>query len=476
LSSLLVFWYHKKDNRNTFKAKSITLCENQYKMSENQHIEFKQNWNDEYLKWICGFANAQGGVLFIGKNDKGEVTDLKDAVKLMEDIPNKVKDILGIMVDVNLHLDSLGSYIEIVVEPYPFPVNYKGQFHYRSGSTKQELKGQALDRFLMRKQGKRWDSVPIPKISITDLDQNTFEFFRKRAVKSNRIEEDVLNDTNAILLENLQLIEEPYLKRAAVLLFHPNPSKFVSGAYIKIGRFTSDDDLRFQDEINGNLFQQVEKTMNLLFSKYIKAEISYEGLTRVETYEYPKDAVREALLNAVAHKDYAGATPIQISVYDDKIIFWNEGQLPENWTVENLLIKHPTKPHNPDIANAFFRSGYIELWGRGIFKMIKECLDSGLPKPTVRYEMSGYFIEMTKDALNVAGLIQLGLNARQVKAVLFAKTNGLISNKIYQEINSISKRTASDDLTELVENFKLFSKIGTHGAGISYEIIGQKRQ
>lgn len=445
-------------------------------MFENQNIEFKQNWNDDYLKWIAGFANAQGGVLFIGKNDKGEVVGLKDASKLLEDIPNKVKDILGIMIDVNLHQDKLGSFIEIAVEPYPFPVNYKGQFHYRSGSTKQELKGQALDRFLLSKQGKRWDSVPVPKVSIEDLDQNTFDFFRKRALKSNRIEEEVLNDSNSLLLENLQLIEEPYLKRAAVLLFHSNPSKFVSGAYIKIGRFTTDDDLRFQDEINGNLFQQVERTMDLLFAKYIKAEISYEGLTRVETYEYPKDAVREALLNAVAHKDYAGATPIQISVYDDKIIFWNEGQLPENWTVENLLIKHPTKPYNPDIANAFFRSGYIELWGRGIFKMMKACFDDGLPKPTIKYEMSGYFIEMNKDIFNEVALIQLGLNTRQVKAVLYAKTNGWINNKMYQQINSISKRTASDDLTALVENFKLFIKIGSHGAGISYEIIGQKRQ
>ncbi len=120
--------------------------------------------------------------------------------------------------------------------------------------------------------------------------------------------------------------------------------------------------------MHGNLFEQIEKTMDLLFTKYIKAAISYEGINRIEKYEYPKDAVREALLNAVAHKDYSGGVPIQISVYSDKIIFWNEGQLPENWTIENLLTKHPSKPYNPDIANALFRSGYIESWGRGNFK------------------------------------------------------------------------------------------------------------
>ena len=286
----------------------------------------------------------------------------------MEDIPNKVTDILGIMVDVNLYKSTKGNFIEIVVEAQPNPVNYKGQYHYRSGSTKQELKGAALDKFLLQKKGKRWDAVPVPKFSASSLKQETFDFFRKRAYKSQRIEENILTDTNEQLIENLQLKENEFLKRAAILLFHSNPEKYVTGAYIKIGYFESDVELKYQDEIHGNLIEQIEKTMDLLFTKYIKAEISYEGITRVEKYEYPKEAVREALLNAVAHKDYSGGTAIQISIYADKIIFWNEGQLPENWTIENLLIKHPSKPFNPDIANALFRIGYIESWGRGTLK------------------------------------------------------------------------------------------------------------
>lgn len=328
-------------------------------MPENQNIEHKESWRDEYLKWICGFANANGGTIYIGKNDSGEVVGLKDSKKLLEDIPNKTKDILGILVDVNLHQTEKGDFIEIIVEAYPYPVNYKGQYHYRSGSTKQELKGAALDKFLLQRKGKRWDAVPVPNVSVNDLKKETFDFFRKKAVKAQRIEDDVLTDTNEQLAENLQLIENEYLKRAAILLFHPNPDKFVTGAYIKIGFFEADDDLRFQDEIHGNVFEQVEKTTDLLFTKYIKSSISYEGLNRVEKYEYPKDAVREALLNAVSHKDYSGGVPIQISVYKDKIILWNEGQLPENWTIEKLLDKHPSKPYNPDLANALFRSGYI---------------------------------------------------------------------------------------------------------------------
>lgn len=122
------------------------------------------------------------------------------------------------------------------------------------------------------------------------------------------------------MLNNLKLTDGNYLKRATVLLFHPDPEKFVTNAYVKIGFFESDSDLRFQDEVHGNLFEQVEKTMELLFTKYIKAMISYDDIYRIETFEYPKEAIREALLNAIAHKDYTVATPIQISVYKDKIM------------------------------------------------------------------------------------------------------------------------------------------------------------
>lgn len=125
-------------------------------MKESQLIEWKESWRDEYIQWICGFANAQGGVLVIGKNDKGKITGIANAGKLMRDIPNKVRDILGIMVDVNLKTERGKDYLEIRVEAYHYPVSYKGQYHYRSGSTKQELKGAALDKFLLRKQGKPW--------------------------------------------------------------------------------------------------------------------------------------------------------------------------------------------------------------------------------------------------------------------------------------------------------------------------------
>lgn len=434
----------------------------------SQNIEYKSTWRDEYLKWICGFANANGGTIFIGKDDNGKVVGVDDAKKLLEEIPNKVRDVLGILVDVNLHTENKKQFIEIITEPYPNGVSYKGQYHYRSGSTKQELKGAALDKFILQKKGKRWDGVLVPSVSVSDLKQETFYFFKKRGIRSKRLSEESLTDTNEQILDNLELKEKQFLKRAAILLFHPKPEKFVTGAFIKIGFFENDADLIYQDEIHGNLFEQIEKAIDLLFTKYIKAFISYENkINRIETYEYPKDAIREALLNAIAHKDYSGGVPIQISVYKDKIMIWNEGQLPEDWTIETLIAKHSSKPYNPDIALAFYRSGYIESWGRGITKMTDLCVEAGLPKPTFYYKSSGIWAVFQKDILNAEYLQTLGLNDRQVKAVLFAKDKGKITNSEYQELNDIKKSVTATELQDLTDKGVLV-KVGSTGRGTKY--------
>ena len=122
-------------------------------MAESQNIEYKESWRDEYLKWVCGFANAQGGKIYIGCNDNGEVVGVKDSKRLMEEIPNKIRDGMGIIVAVN-QLEKNGlPYIEIDVPTYPIGISYKGVYHYRSGSMKQVLNGPALEAFLMRKHG-----------------------------------------------------------------------------------------------------------------------------------------------------------------------------------------------------------------------------------------------------------------------------------------------------------------------------------
>ena len=187
---------------------------------ENQDTEFKQSWRDEYIKWICGFANAKGGEIYIGVDDNGVVVGIDNAKSLLESIPNKVRDILGIVVDLKMLTEGDMEYLEIQVESYPYPISYKGQYHYRTGSSKQELKGAALDKFLLSKQGKRWDGVPVPYVGVDDLDVLSFNLFRQKALKKKRFDADNLDDSDAVLIEKLHLTEGDYLKRAVLLFQH----------------------------------------------------------------------------------------------------------------------------------------------------------------------------------------------------------------------------------------------------------------
>jgi ATP-dependent DNA helicase RecG len=359
---------------------------------EQQNLEWKESWRDDYLRWICGFANADGGVLVIGRNDRGQPVGVANAARLLEEIPNKVRDVLGIMVAVNLVSEDGKELVEIRVDPYPSPVSYKGEYHYRSGSTKQELKGAALSHFLLKKQGLHWDAMALPGLKADALDAGALHLFRQQALRSQRLPEAALHESDALLLERLHLLADGVCKRATALLFHSQPSRWFTGAYVKIGFFESDADLRYQDEVDGPLLLQVNKTIEVLQAKYLKALISYEGLQRVETWPMPMAALREAVLNAVVHKDYTSGAPIQISVYSDKVMIWNSGRLPPEWTVERLLSKHPSAPFNPDIANTFFRSGQIEAWGRGIERMVQTCLEAGRPSPVLQVESIGVWV------------------------------------------------------------------------------------
>lgn len=161
---------------------------------------------------------------------------------------------------------------------------------------------------------------------------------------------------------------------------------------------------------------------------------------------------------------------IQIKVYADRIRIWNEGQLPENWTVDKLLHEHSSRPYNPDIANAFFRSGYVESWGRGIEIMTEQCSLAKLPPPTITNEGSDFLIVFRKDIYNAVDLGLLGLSDRQIKAMLYVKEKGKITNSEYQKINNIGNRTATYELKDLVEKFNLLKMSGA-SVGIHYEFV-----
>ncbi|MEA2691026.1 MAG: ATP-dependent helicase RecG [Acidobacteriota bacterium] len=404
-------------------------------MKESQQVEWKSSWRDDYLRWICGFANAEGGRLVIGRDDRGAAVGVKDARKLMEEIPNKVRDILGIMVDVNLRRVEGKDLVEIRVEPYPYPVSYKGEYHYRSGSTKQELKGAALDRFLLGKQGQHWDGVPVPRFGMDDLAPQALAHFRKLAERSGRVADGLLAESDAALIDKLRLDGGELLRRAAVLLFGKDPERLVTGAFLKIGFFRTDSDLLYHDEIHGDLFTQIDRGLDLLLTKYLKAGLSYQGPQRIETLPVPARAVREALINAIAHKDYAAAIPVQVSVYSDKLLIWNPGHLPEGWTLANLTRKHASYPFNPDIANTLFRAAYLESWGRGIDMIRQACQEHGCPEPLLRWD-NGLWVEFRFAGTDTASPQVTGQVAPQVAGQVTEHGTAQVIGEVTAEVTA----------------------------------------
>jgi ATP-dependent DNA helicase RecG len=289
---------------------------------------------------------------------------------------------MGIVANINLLSENGLDYISIDVPAHPNAISYRGKYYLRSGSTNQELSGVALDELILRKYGRTWDSAPILHVTANDLDIVAFREFRKKSLARGRLSKEDLDISDSQLLETLKLVDGQFLKRAAILCFDEDPEKWVTGAYVKIGYFRTDDDLVYQDEIHGSLITMPDKVIDTLYTKYFKGIISYEGIQRVETYPVNIDAMREAILNAIVHKDYASGNPIQIRVYDDKVTIFNNGKFPADWSVEKLMEFHTSDPHNPNIANTFFRSGMTEAWGRGIEKIVRNSLESGKPEPS----------------------------------------------------------------------------------------------
>lgn len=437
-------------------------------MPEQQNVEYKSSWHDDYLKWICGFANAQGGQIYIGKDDVGNIVNVDDYKKLMDEIPNKIKNNMGITAEVNLLQEDGKHYIEIVVQPYSVPISLRGRYYYRSGSVKQELTGTSLNEFLLKRFGLAWDEVTESRATFDDIDEKAFKAYLVMAKEKDRLP-DVEGLSMEDVFNKLRLTKNGELTRAAIILFGKDPRNFFTNAFVKIGRFKGDTDLRFQDVEEGNIIILLKSVLERLDHKYLTRSIEFKGMLRLEHSEYPIPALREMLLNAMVHRQYMGSFT-QIRVYDDKITIWNDGKLPESITLEMLKHIHSSHPRNPLIADVCFKGGLIDSWGRGTVRIIESCKEAGLPEPELTECEGGFLVTLFKNSLTEEQLLKLGLNERQLKAIQYLKENSKITNPKYLEINEgITDRTALRDLDSLIEK-GLIRRVGEKKSAY-YELV-----
>lgn len=274
-----------------------------------------------------------------------------------------------------------------------------------------------------------WDDIPVYGATLDDIDRNAIDYFLQCSIKAGRMDESEANSSTEDVLRNLGLFtREGELKNAAILLFGKHVGQFFPSAVFKIGRFHTDEsDLIIQDVIEGNLIQMASRVMEVLRTKYLLSPIHYEGLQRIEQLEIPDKALRELIYNAISHKAYNGPA-IQMRIYDRSIELWNYGLLPKELTPATLLQKHSSYPRNHNIANVFYKAGFVESWGRGFKKIAEEFDRANLPLPTIEENGGG-----------VMAIIQ-----RKTVDEVIAERDGNVGNMSVTNVGNVSVRKLSD--------------------------------
>jgi ATP-dependent DNA helicase RecG len=191
---------------------------------------------------------------------------------------------------------------------------------------------------------------------------------------------------------------------------------------------------------------------------------------RREVWTYPLAALREAVVNALIHREYAALGNIEICVYDDQLTVSSPGGLPEGITLEELKQpRHASIQRNPRLAQTFYYAGYVERWGTGTTRIAEACRKQGLPAPEFEASSDRFTVTFRKDPYTEGRLKEMGLNERQILAVRHAKEHGRIDNATLQNLADVTKRTASRDLAALTDRGVL-RKVGQTGKGTYYEL------
>lgn len=332
-----------------------------------------------------------------------------------------------------------------------------------------------------------WDDIPVYGATLDDIDRNAIDYFLQCSIKAGRMDESEVDSSTEDVLRNLGLFtKEGELKNAAILLFGKHVGQFFPSAVFKIGRFHTDEsDLIIQDVIEGNLIQMASRVMEVLRTKYLLSPIHYEGLQRIEQLEIPDKALRELIYNAISHKAYNGPA-IQMRIYDRSIELWNYGLLPKELTPAALLQKHSSYPRNHNIANVFYKAGFVESWGRGFKKIAEEFERACLPLPTIEENGGGVMAIIQRKTvdeviaerdgnvgvnvgdmseINVGDVSEIKLSDRQQIIVSIIRSNPTVSAKQMSETLSVTSRTIERDLA-VMQKAGVIRHEGKDNAGV----------
>ena len=310
--------------------------------------------------------------------------------------------------------------------------------------------------------------------TIDDISNKRVEWFVSRARKERGFAL-ASSSTPEQTLTHLNQLADGTPINAATLLFGSEPQKFLPVAEIKCAHHhgtTVQKPIPDYKLFQGDLFDQVDSAVDFVMSKLARSVgTRAESVEAPVAYSVPLEVIAEAIVNAVAHRDYTSSSAVQVAVFSDRVEVRNSGRLPPELTLEQLKVEHASFPRNKQIANTLFLAKYIEQLGTGTSDIYRRCREAGLPEPVFEHVGTEFLFSVMRIESAVASIV---LTDRQVAVVGYVVEHGEISNSELQEQFTVAKRTAGRDLSFLVTE-GIFDKRGTRGVGVHY-VLTEKGQ
>lgn len=320
-----------------------------------------------------------------------------------------------------------------------------------------------------------FDASACPRAAMDDLPQEKIRWFLEVARRERNYPLPARTSRERALA-HLNLLDNGNPTHAAVLLFGREPQRFLQTSEVKCLRFHGTEvrkPIPSYQIFKGTVFELVDQAVDFVLSKINRSIGTREHSVQApSTYELPKEALTEAIVNAVAHRDYTSNASVQVMLFADRLEVWNPGELPPPLTPERLREPHASIPHNPLIAEPLYLVRYIEKAGSGTLDMIKRCREAGLPSPDFEERAGQFVTTLWRDWLTADVIESLELNHRQQKVIKFIRQERRLTNIKYQEITGMSRATAKRDLEELVDKGVL-ARMGA-GRGAFYQVPNKR--
>ena len=431
---------------------------------ESETLELKKTTGErnEAAKAVCAMLNHRGGIVLFGATPEGTVEGQEVGNGTIERVSAEIQRVEPpAFPSVERHpVDGVREVILIRVSSGPTkPYTYRGDAYRRVGNTSLKMSADEYNRMLFERMHseQRWENQPAPYWSVDDLDEEEVRVTVEEAIRQGRLEDPGTRESEA-LLTGLGLIRGGELLRAAVVLFgrRERMQAMMPPCLLRVARFRGADRTEFIDnrQFHGNAFVLLRSAQRFMIDNLpVAGRIVPGRFERLDEPLYPTEALREALANALCHRDYSlGGGSVGVGIYDDRLEVTSTGPLPFGQTPEQLFAPHESRPWNPLIAGVFYRRGIIEQWGRGTIKMAELTTAAGLPRPEIESATDYVTVRFRPSRYVPPQRVSIDLTDRQqaVLALLHQAGRGLARREVHTQLGGdVSDRTVQRDLNAL---------------------------